>query len=142
MRSVLVVEDEQCIRDVLAELFEVEGTETEAVGTLPDAQAALARRSFDLIVTDLRLGGKRNGGLQVMAAAGILSPDAAVIVLTAYPDDDNRHASIRLGATHFLEKPVDLCTIASLAAKAGVATALVPIVSGLDEEEMNGSTMP
>lgn len=142
MRSVLVVEDEQCIRDVLAELFEVEGTETEAVGTLPDAQAALARRSFDLIVTDLRLGGKRNGGLQVMAAAGILSPDAAVIVLTAYPDDDNRHASIRLGATHFLEKPVDLCTIASLAARAGVATALVPIVSGLgEEEELNGSTI-
>jgi DNA-binding NtrC family response regulator len=129
IRNVLVVEDEQCIRDVLAELFEVEGTETEAVGTLPDAQAALARRPFDLIVTDLRLGGKRNGGLQVMAAAGLLSPDAAVIVLTAYPDDDNRHASIRLGATHFLEKPVDLSTIAALAAKAGVATALMPKVA-------------
>ena len=132
-RSVLVVEDEQCIRDVLAELFEVEGTETEAVATLPDAQAALARRAFDLIVTDLRLGGKRNGGLQVMAAAGLLSPDAAVIVLTAYPDDDNRHASIRLGATHFLEKPVDLHTIAALAARAGVATALVPVVPEVDE---------
>jgi CheY-like chemotaxis protein len=40
---------------------------------------------YDLIVTDIRLGGKRDGGLQVMAASGLLSPDATVIVLTAYP---------------------------------------------------------
>jgi DNA-binding NtrC family response regulator len=61
-----------------------------------------------------------------MAAAGLLAPDATVIVLTAYPDEDNRHASLRLGATHFLEKPVDLQTIAGLAADAGVATAMRP----------------
>ena len=125
-QSVLVVEDEQGIRDILTELFEVEGADTEAVGTLAEAREALARRPFDLIVTDLRLGGKRDGGLQVMAASGLLSPDATVIVLTAYPDDDNRHASIRLGATHFLEKPVDLSVIATLAADAGVPTAMFP----------------
>lgn len=123
---VLVVEDEHSIRDILAELFEVPGTVVEAVESLPQAQAALARRAFDLIVTDLRLGGKRDGGLQVMGAAGLLAPDATVIVLTAYPDQDNRHASIRLGATYFLEKPVDLSVIATLAAEHGVATALMP----------------
>jgi DNA-binding NtrC family response regulator len=125
-RSVLLVEDEQSIRDSLVDLFEVEGTEAEAVATLDAAKAALARRPFDLIVTDIRLGGKHDGGLQVMAASGLLSPDATVIALTAFPDDDNRHASERLGATHFLEKPVDLTTIAALAARAGVATALFP----------------
>ena len=125
-RSVLLVEDEQSIRDVLAELFEVEGTTVDAVGTLDEAKAALARREFNLIVTDLRLGGKRDGGLQVMAVSGLLSPDATIIVLTAFPEEDNRHASARLGATHFLEKPVDLQTIAALAADAGVATAMLP----------------
>lgn len=125
-RSVLLVEDEQGIRDVLVELFEVEGTSIDAVGTLDEAKAALVRQPFDLIVTDLRLGGKRDGGLQVMAVSGLLSPDATIIVLTAYPDEDNRHASLRLGALHFLEKPVDLSTIASLAAAAGVPTALSP----------------
>jgi DNA-binding NtrC family response regulator len=123
---VLVIEDEQSIRDVLVELFEVDGTDITAAATLGDAQRALAVRPYSLIVTDLRLGGKRDGGLQVMAAAGILSPEAAVIVLTAFPDEDNRHASLRLGATHFLEKPVDLTTIASLAARHGVATAMFP----------------
>jgi DNA-binding NtrC family response regulator len=123
---VLVIEDEQCIRDVLVELFEVDGTEITAAATLSDAKQALAARPYRLIVTDLRLGGKRDGGLQAMAAAGLLSPDATVIVLTAFPDEDNRHASLRLGATHFLEKPVDLTTIAALAARYGVATALSP----------------
>jgi DNA-binding NtrC family response regulator len=132
-RSVLIVEDEQGIRDTLVELFEVDSTGTLAVGSLPEARAELARREFDLIVTDIRLGGKRDGGLQVMAAAGLLSPVATIIVLTAFPDDDNRCAALRLGATYFLEKPVDLITIASLAARHGVATALLPRVASASE---------
>ena len=128
-RRVLIVEDEQSIRDILAELFEVAGNVVDAAGTLDEAKAALARQVYDLIVTDIRLGGKRDGGLQVMAASGLLSPDAAVIVLTAYPDADNRHASLRLGATHLLEKPVDLQTIAALAAQAGVSSALIPVAA-------------
>lgn len=124
--NVLVVEDEHGIRDILAELFDVPGNHVDAVELLPDAQDALAAHEYDLILTDLRLGGKRDGGLQVMAAAGLLSPNATVIVLTAYPDLDSRHASMRLGATYFLEKPVDLATIATLAAEHGVPTAMAP----------------
>ena len=127
-RSVLIVEDEQSIRDILVELFEVDGTVPRSAGSLPEALSALAERTYHLVVTDIRLGGKRDGGLQVMATSGLLSPDATVIVLTAYPDEDNRHASLRLGATHFLQKPVDLSVIATLAAEVGVPTALFPDV--------------
>lgn len=123
IKSVLVVEDEQSIRDVLVELFECEGNAVQSAELLPDALERLRSQRFDLIVTDLRLGGKRDGGLQVMALAGMLSPDAMVLVLTAYPDDSNRQASFRLGALHFLEKPVDLSTIAAHAATVGVKTA-------------------
>ncbi len=122
-KSVLVVEDEQSIRDILVELFEIEGNTVTSAELLPEALDKLRTQRFDLIVTDLRLGGKRDGGLQVMALAGMLSPDAMVLVLTAYPDDSNRQASFRLGALHFLEKPVDLATIAQHAATVGVKTA-------------------
>ena len=128
-RQVLIVEDEQGIRDILVELFDVAGNAVDEAGSLDEAKMALGRQVYDLIVTDIRLGGKRDGGLQVMAASGLLSPDATVIVLTAYPDPDNRHASLRLGATHFLEKPVDLGTIAALAAQAGVSSALIPVAA-------------
>ena len=126
MPNVLIVEDELSIRDALADLFEVQGTRVVQVGTLDDAKQALAAEAYQLILSDIRLGGKRHGGLQVMAAAGLLSPDAVVIALTAYPDQDNRLASQRLGATYFLEKPVDLETIASIAARHGVASSLFP----------------
>ncbi len=126
--GVLIIEDEQSIRDVLVELFDVDGSRVESASTLAEAKAKLAHSMYDLIVTDLRLGGHRDGGLQVMAAAGVLSPDASVLALTAYPDSDNRQASFRLGATHFLEKPVSLETLAELAAAAGVPTAMRPLV--------------
>ncbi len=122
-KRVLVVEDEQSIRDILVELFDVEGNCLTAVESLPEALAVLKTQSFDFIVTDLRLGGKRDGGLQVMAMAGMVCDGATVLVLTAYPDDGNRQASNRLGALHFLEKPADLHTIATLANEAGVSTA-------------------
>ena len=121
---VLIVEDEPCIRDTLTELFDVPENSTYAASTLVEAQRALADGGFDLIVTDLRLGDRRDGGLQVLGASGLLSPAAAVIVLTAFPDPDNRLASVRLGATHFLEKPADLSTIASLASRHGVSTSI------------------
>ena len=132
--SVLIVEDEQSIRDILVELFDVHDSVVLSAGTLDAAKSMLATRSFDLIVTDIRLGGRRDGGLQVMAAAGFLSPEATVIALTAFPDDDNRFASLRLGATHFLEKPVSLVTLAELAAQAGVPTAMTTAPSGMTRQ--------
>jgi CheY-like chemotaxis protein len=129
VKSVLVVEDEQSIRDILVELFEVDGNAVTSAELLPEALDKLRTQRFDLIVTDLRLGGKRDGGLQVMALAGMLSPDAMVLVLTAYPDDSNRQASFRLGALHFLEKPVDLATIANHAGTVGVRTAFATSLS-------------
>src|SRR5215210_9549923 len=131
IRRVLIVEDEQSIRDVLVELFETEGVDVSCASTLEYAKFVLGRRVFHLVVTDIRLGGRRDGGLQVMAAAGLLSPEAAVIALTAFPDDDNRQASLRLGATHFLEKPIALERIAELAAQVGVPTAMTPVQPGV-----------
>ncbi|MEJ7812405.1 MAG: response regulator [Gemmatimonadaceae bacterium] len=125
-KSVLIIEDENSIREALIELFDATDTAVRSAASLPDALHLLSRQAFHLIVTDIRLGAQADGGLQVMGAAGLLSPEAVVIALTAYPDADNRFASQRLGATYFLEKPADLLRIASLASRHGVSTALMP----------------
>ena len=121
---ILIVEDEPCIRDTLTELFEMPANVTYAAGTVAEAQRALAATGFDLIITDLRLGDRHDGGLQVLAASGLLSPAAAAIVLTAFPSTANRQASERLGATYFLEKPVDLSSIATVAIQHGIRTSI------------------
>ena len=123
-KSVLVVEDEESIRESLVDLFESDGVDTVTAATVADAQRCLGDHTIDLVVTDIRLGAKRDGGLQVMAAAGILAADAPVIVLTAYPDESNRLAAGRLGAAHFLQKPVDLDIIARIATAHGIPTSL------------------
>jgi DNA-binding NtrC family response regulator len=123
-QAVLIVEDEVSIRDSLAELFEVSGVSVTTAVDTASALTALHKREYDVVVTDLRLAGKHDGGLQVMAAAALLSPDAAVIALTAYPQEQNRLAASRLGAAHFLEKPVDLEDIATIARQHGVRSAL------------------
>ena len=127
--TVLIVEDEASIRESLAELFEVERVLVTAAADTTDALDALRAREYDLVITDLRLGGKRDGGLHVMAAATLLSPDAAIIALTAFPDEQHRLASHRLGAAHFLEKPADLVVIATIAARHGVPSALSPHIA-------------
>jgi DNA-binding NtrC family response regulator len=123
-KSVLVVEDEESIRESLVELFESEDVDTVTAATVADAQRCLGGHAIDLVVTDIRLGSKRDGGLQVTAAAGILAADAPVIVLTAFPDESNRLAAGRLGAAHFLQKPVDLDIIARIATAHGIPTSL------------------
>jgi DNA-binding NtrC family response regulator len=126
-KRVLIIEDEISIRESLVDLFASADVLVVAAATLAEAKAALfAELPLDLIVTDLRLGGNRDGGLQVLAAAGMVHQSTPVIVLTAYPDDDNRHASERLSATYFLEKPVDLSIIAKLARDHGVSSVLSP----------------
>lgn len=128
IKRVLIVEDEISIRESLVELFASDEVLVSAAATLAEAKSLLfGGQQIDLIVTDLRLGGNRDGGLQVLAAAGLVHQDTPVIVLTAYPDDDNRHASDRLNAAYFLEKPVDLSVISRLAREHGVSSALSPI---------------
>ena len=126
-KHVLIVEDEISIRESLVDLFASDDVTVVASATLAEAKVALfSDTAFDLIVTDLRLGGNRDGGLQILAAAGLVHQHTPVIVLTAFPDDDNRHASERLNATYFLEKPVDLSVISKLARDHGVSSALSP----------------
>ncbi len=127
--SVLIVEDEPCIRDVLAELFDIRGVVVDSAATAEQAREYLANRAYSLILTDIRLGGTRHGGLQVMAVAGVLAPEATIIALTAFPDEATRAAARRLGASHFIEKPVTLERIAELAGFAGVPTAMSPVQS-------------
>lgn len=124
-KHVLIVEDEISIRESLADLFASSEVHVTSAATLSEAKATIfADQPIDLIVTDLRLGANRDGGLQILATAGMVHQTTPVFVLTAYPDEDNRHAADRLNATHFLEKPIDLAVISRLARQYGIRSAL------------------
>lgn len=103
MAQLLVVDDEEGIREFVAEALEHRHT----VVTAPNGAAALealAQSNFDLMLTDLKMPGMT--GLELLARAKELQPDLEVIVLTAHGTVDTAVEAMKKGAFDFLQKPV------------------------------------
>ena len=105
MARILVADDEGGVRSFLAETLELGGHEVEQAADGEEALALLARRAFDLLVTDLRM--PRRDGMQVLREAQACQPELEVIVLTAHGSVSSAVEAMRLGAFDYLQKPVD-----------------------------------
>ncbi|MBI3926119.1 MAG: response regulator [Armatimonadetes bacterium] len=105
-RAILIVEDDEDLREMLVESLEDEGY--RAVGAA-DAQQALKlaeRRKFDLVVTDVRMGGM--DGLDCLAELRRRQPGVRSIVITGYASDDAPTRALRQQASDYLYKPFTL----------------------------------
>ncbi len=105
MDRILIAEDKESLRRVLAETLETEGY---AVVEARDGEEAIRKISgerFDLVLTDLKL--PKKDGMEVLRAAKENSPSAAVVVMTAYGTIDVAVQAMKEGAYDFLSKPID-----------------------------------
>ncbi|MBI2001930.1 MAG: sigma-54-dependent Fis family transcriptional regulator, partial [candidate division NC10 bacterium] len=103
--SMLVVDDEEVVRDSLARWLEEDGYR---VDTAADGQAALTKlgeQAYAILLVDLKMPGI--DGLQVLAQARTLQPDAAVIIMTAYATVDTAVQAMKQGAYDYLVKPFE-----------------------------------
>jgi two-component system response regulator FlrC len=104
MGHVLVVDDEEGIREFVVEVLEAAGH--DVVGS-PDGESAvreLRRRSFDLLITDLKMPGM--DGLALLERAREADPSLEVVVLTAHGSIDAAVKAMKLGAFDFVQKPI------------------------------------
>ncbi len=102
MAAILVVDDEESARTTLALLLAKRGHQvTEAEGVKAAARA-LAEAVFDVVITDLRM--PDGDGLEVLRTAKTRSPEAEVILLTAYAGWESAKEAMRLGAFDYFEK--------------------------------------
>jgi len=100
---ILVVDDDQRLRDLLVRYLGGEGHEVKAV---PDAAAMdkqLARERYDLVVLDLMLPGE--DGLAICRRLRAQDTAPAIIMLTAKGDDVDRIVGLEMGADDYLPKP-------------------------------------
>jgi two-component system, NtrC family, response regulator HydG len=100
---VLIVEDEEIVRQLLTGLLREEGYAVDAVATGEDALKALDRELYDLVLLDLNLPGMH--GMNVLSAAPALQTDAEFIVMTAFGSVDNAVEAMKLGAFDYVNKP-------------------------------------
>ena len=101
--TVLVVEDEEIVRDLLVTVLTAEGYEVEAVDSGEKALKALESELYDVVLLDLNLPGMY--GMNVLAAAPALQTDAAFIVMTAFGTVDTAVEAMKLGAFDYITKP-------------------------------------
>ena len=105
---VLVVDDEQGLRDVLSILLRREGYDVVLASSLRTGIEALtgAPSPYDLIITDLMM--PDGSGLEVLSAAKRRSANTEVIIMTAFSDLDSAVSAFQGGAFEYLPKPFDL----------------------------------
>jgi DNA-binding NtrC family response regulator len=100
---VLLVEDEKTIAVTLADDLEAEGYEVRHIDDGAAAIEELSQRSYDVVVTDVRLPG--SDGLSVLDAAKRARPDTEVLVMTAYATVEHAVEAMRRGADDYIQKP-------------------------------------
>lgn len=104
--SILVVDDEKSIRDLMARAL----GDRYQVTTAPDAEQAMkalaADSSIVLMLSDVRMPGA--DGLQLLKAAKAKHPQLVCILLTAYGTVDQAVTAMKDGAEDFILKPIDL----------------------------------
>ena len=105
MARILVVDDELSIREYLEVLLSRSGHVVELAESVEAARGLLNSRSYDLAISDFRIGNE--SGIDVLKAARGLSPPPEVIIITAYGTPASAVQAMRQGAYDYISKPFD-----------------------------------
>jgi two-component system response regulator (stage 0 sporulation protein F) len=101
----LIVDDDEGMRENLAELFESLGYAVRTAANTPEALEALAAADVDLLLTDYKMPGPT--GVELIEAARRLRPGLRAVLMTAFGDSFTELESARRGAIGYLNKPFE-----------------------------------
>ncbi|HEO70813.1 MAG TPA: sigma-54-dependent Fis family transcriptional regulator, partial [Candidatus Hydrogenedentes bacterium] len=103
--SVLVVDDESNMRELLEIILENDGYQVESAATIDDACEACRQRTFDAVLTDLRFGNDREAGLRLLGWLRDTMPTTPAIMMTAHGSVETAIEAMKLGAADYIMKP-------------------------------------
>ena len=102
--TLLLVDDDRHLLMSMAEWLREQGYQVDAAASYADAQQALAKRSYELVLSDVRLGD--GDGFDLLAQTRCDHPDSSFILMTGYGTVDTAIDALRAGAFDFLTKPI------------------------------------
>src|SRR5881392_2067377 len=106
MGRILIADDHDSLRRGLAQAIAEAGHDTEEA---PNGNAAIEKLHegfFDVVVSDLKMGGST--GLDVLKTAKALHPTTAVILMTAFGSVSTAVEAMRIGAFDYVQKPFEI----------------------------------
>jgi len=101
--NILIVDDEQSIRETCATVSEQSGMKAVAVATAEEALEVLEHSAIDILLTDLKL--QQTNGVELLKRVHDLHPEVAVVVLTQYGTIESAVEVTRMGAVDYVTKP-------------------------------------
>ena len=101
--KILVIDDDAVARELLADALKKDGYEVESFSNGSDALARGQQATFDLVLTDIRMG--TVDGLTVLREFKRFSPDTSIVLLTAFGSLEGAIEGIKQGAFDYLAKP-------------------------------------
>jgi DNA-binding NtrC family response regulator len=107
--KILLIDDDEWIRDAMTLFFEAEGCQIKAIETGEEALVEIRQRNYDIVICDYKLPGM--DGLQLLKEVQKLKPDTKTILITAYKTDALLAEAKQMGIDDFIPKPFTSETI-------------------------------
>jgi len=114
--EVLVLDDEKIVCERLKDYLQKKGYSVETFTQSSKALERLQEKTFDVVVTDLKMPGP--DGISVLVSIKELNVATQVIIITGYPDIESMIAAETKEAFHYITKPFKLPELESLVSKA------------------------
>ena len=102
---ILVVDDEQIIRDSISFILKKEGYTIEEAANGKIAYDKITEQSFDVVITDIEMPVMK--GIELLEKVMQVSPQTHVLIITAYGSLETAIAALRSGATDYILKPLE-----------------------------------
>jgi DNA-binding response OmpR family regulator len=113
-KKVLIVDDDDDYAEALDEVFSLQGCDVTRIPEPVYALSYAIQVNYDLIIVDKNM--PNIDGLDFIAHLKAKKPDAKIVMITAYPNEESRKKSLELGVRYYLSKPFrknDILEIAS-----------------------------
>ena len=109
---VLVIDDDRFHAETVAEVLEKVGNQVTVATSGKTGADSIDRDEFDVVLTDLRMSGI--DGLAIVRKAREEQPEAEVVVMTGFGDVKTAVEAMKLGALHYLQKPLDMAEVRAI----------------------------
>ena len=104
--SILIVDDELLIRDLLYDFFNTQGWETIVADSGEKALDIMESKAVDLVLSDIRMPGI--DGLELTAELRQSHPEIPIVLMTGYPSVDTAVAALRQRVVDYVTKPFNI----------------------------------
>jgi signal transduction histidine kinase len=133
--SILIVDDEETVRQTFKDVLEAEGYEVTTSSSFTEAKELLLNLRFDVALTDLML--PRESGMSILGFAHEHDPEMSVVMVTGHPDLSTAVEALKQGAYDYIGKPVTRPALLAVVERACERAALLVEKKRLEAENLD-----